>query len=232
MFANPPLLARWAVVALVLYSMVMSAVLMQRASGSLAAVRPVIAIKQEAFDGYTSRLAHTSPRMEIGIFVAAALVTAILFLVLGSDLLLDDPVLVPKTPHKLPTDPLFAFVVLAAYTVVGWTFLRLMYITGRSARIRRSAIARTTADQRLRHQRPDSLRKPGTPDHAGSRGCDHRSVGWARYSKRDRWLADPGYRLDVHDACPAASSRRHPSADGRRQGSCPDGAQPTDRRSL
>ena len=135
MFANPPLLARWAVVALVLYSMVMSAVLMQRASRSLAAVRPVIAIKQEAFDGYTSRLAHTSPRMEIGIFVAAALVTAILFLVLGSDLLLDDPVLVPKTPHKLPTDPLFAFVVLAAYTVVGWTFLRLMYITGRSARI-------------------------------------------------------------------------------------------------
>src|SRR6476659_5081358 len=41
MFANPPLLARWAVVALVLYSMVMSALLMQRAARSLSTVIPV-----------------------------------------------------------------------------------------------------------------------------------------------------------------------------------------------
>ncbi len=135
MFSNPLSLARWAVVALVFYSMVMSAVLMQRAARSLSAVRPVIAIKQAAFDGYTHRLAHTSPLIEIGLFVAAAIITLILFLVLGSDLLLDDPVLVPKTPTKLPTDPLYAVLVLAGYTVLGWTFLRLMYITGRSARI-------------------------------------------------------------------------------------------------
>jgi hypothetical protein len=135
MFQNPPLLARWAVVGLVLYSIVMSAMLMQRAAGSLSTVRTVVAIKQKAFDGYRQRLAHIDPRIEIGLFVGAAVVTAVLFLVLGSDLLLDDPVLQPKTPHKLPSDPLLAFAILAAYTVVGWTFLRLMYITGRSARI-------------------------------------------------------------------------------------------------
>jgi hypothetical protein len=115
--------------------MVMSALLMQRAAGSLSTVRPVVAIKRGAWDGYKHRLAHIAPRIEIGLFVGAAVVTAVLFLVLGSDLLLDDPVLQPKTPHKLPTDPLLAFAILAAYTVVGWTFLRLMYITGRSARI-------------------------------------------------------------------------------------------------
>jgi len=137
MFQRPPNLAvaRWAVVGLVLYSMIASAVLMQRAARSLEAVRPVVAIKKEAFDGYRHRLSHTSPRIEIGLFAAAAIVTAIVFLVLGADLLMDDPVLVPKTPHKLPTEPLYAFAVLAGYTVVGWTFLRLMYITGRSARI-------------------------------------------------------------------------------------------------
>ena len=135
MFQRPPdlALARWAVVALVLYSMVMSAVLMQRAARSLSAVRPVVAIKQEAFDGYAHRLSHTSPRVETLIFVAAATITGILFLVLDSDLLMDDPV--TKLPHKLPAEPLFALLVLAGYTVVGWTFLRLMYITGRSARI-------------------------------------------------------------------------------------------------
>src|SRR4051812_10819338 len=133
MFPNPPLLARWAVVALVLYSMIMSALLMQRAASSLSTVRPVVAIKQDAFDGYRNRLAHIPPRIEAGLFVGAAVVTAVLFLVLGSDLLLDDPVL--KTSHKVPTDPLLALAILAAYTVVGWTFLRLMYIAGRSARI-------------------------------------------------------------------------------------------------
>jgi len=135
MFQRPPdfAQARWAVVALVVYSMIMSAFLMQRAARSLAAVRPVIAIKKEAFDGYTHRLSHTSPRVEVGLFVAAAIVTLVLFLVLGSDLLMDDPV--TKLPHKLPSEPLYAFLVLAGYTVVGWTFLRLMYITGRSARI-------------------------------------------------------------------------------------------------
>jgi len=135
MFQRPPdlALARWAVVVLVVYSMVMSAVLMQRAARSLSAVRPVIAIKQDAFDGYTHRLSHTSPRIEIGLFLASAVITLVVFLLLGSDLLLDDPV--TKLPHKLPTEPLYALIVLAGYTVVGWTFLRLMYITGRSARI-------------------------------------------------------------------------------------------------
>jgi hypothetical protein len=135
MFQRPPelALARWAVVLLVLYSMLMSAVLMQRAARSLSAVRPVVAINKEAFAGYTHRLSHTSPRIEAGLFVAAALVTAVLFLVLGSDLVMDDPV--TRLPHKLPTEALYALVVVAGYTVVGWTFLRLMYITGRSARI-------------------------------------------------------------------------------------------------
>jgi hypothetical protein len=71
--------------------------------------------------------------VEIGLFVAALIVTLVVFLVLGSDLLMDDPV--TKLPHKLPDEPLYALLVLAGYTVVGWTFLRLMYITGRSARI-------------------------------------------------------------------------------------------------
>ncbi len=134
MFGQPPLAKRWTVVVLVLYSMVMSGVLMRTATRSLAAVRDVVDVKRDAFDSYSVRLAHTSPRVETGLFVVSALVTLLLFVILGSDLLVDDPV-PPHLSHKLPGDPLAALVILVAYMVVGWTFLRLIYIAGRSARI-------------------------------------------------------------------------------------------------
>jgi hypothetical protein len=132
-FEWPPLLARWVVIALVFYSMVMSGVLLKIATRSLAAVRTVVDIKQKAFDGYTVRTAHTSPAIETGLFLVSALVATIMFVVLRSDLLLDDPV--TGAAVKLPADPLAALLIVASYTIVGWTFLRLLYVTGRSARI-------------------------------------------------------------------------------------------------
>ena len=74
MLAWPPLLPRWAVVALVLYSMVMSAIIMRSATRSLAAVRSVVDIKQELFDRYTDRMANTSPAIDAGLFVLSGLI--------------------------------------------------------------------------------------------------------------------------------------------------------------
>ena len=133
MLAWPPLLPRWAVVALVLYSMVMWAIILRPATRSLAAVRSVVDIKQEQFDLYTVRMANTSPAIEAGLFVLSALTSFLLFVVLGSDLLLDDPL--TKASHKLPADQVAALLIVASYTIVGWAFLRLLYGAGRSARI-------------------------------------------------------------------------------------------------
>ena len=111
----------------------MSAIILRSATRSLAAVRSVVDIKQELFDRYTDRMAHTSPAIDAGLFVVSGLISSLLFVVLGSDLLLGDPV--TKAGHKLPADQVAALLIVVSYTIVGWTFLRLLYIAGRSARI-------------------------------------------------------------------------------------------------
>lgn len=129
----PPtvLIQRWTVIALVLYSLVMAAVLMATARRSLAAVRHVVDVKPTAFERYEARVRHPSTRLDLAILAISAVITLVLFVGLSTDLLMDDPV--TKICRGLPAEPIAAIVVLLAYAVIGWAFLRLIYIAARLA---------------------------------------------------------------------------------------------------
>lgn len=130
----PPtvLIQRWTVIALVLYTLVMAAALIATANRSLGAVKQVVDVDAETFSRYEERVHPLRAAVDASLFLLSAAITLVLFLGLGSDLLLDDPV--TRLRHGLPAEPILAFIVLAAYTVVGWAFFRLIYIAARLAR--------------------------------------------------------------------------------------------------
>jgi hypothetical protein len=131
----PPtlLIQRWTVVALVLYTLVMAAALIRTARRSLAAVEDVVEIPPAAFRRYEERVQHPSTTVDLAVFVLSAVITVLLLIGLRTDLLFDDPV--TRLPRALPADPISSIVVLVAYTIIGWAFLRLIYIAARLARV-------------------------------------------------------------------------------------------------
>jgi hypothetical protein len=129
----PPTMAiqRWTMVALVAYVFGTSAAVEWTVQRALAAVRSVVKIDEAAFRGYAMRMGRLPRRLDGILLLASALTAVILFGVLGSDLLLDDPV--TGAAQHLPADPVVAGVILSAYTVVGWAVLRLVFGTARLA---------------------------------------------------------------------------------------------------
>lgn len=131
----PPtlLIQRWTVIALVLYALVMWVLLDITARRSLASVRHVVKLEPAAFESYVQRMRRPPPVVDVTILLGCLLINVVLFVGLGADLLIDDPVLV-RTATKLPVDPIAATIVILGYTVIGWAFLRLIYVAARLAR--------------------------------------------------------------------------------------------------
>jgi hypothetical protein len=124
-------LQRWLIVGFVAYLFGILAVSERIVERSLASVRPVVRIHDDAFAEYSRRMATLPALSEIVIVATSAAVTVVLFAMLRADLLVDDPV--THSSQSLPPLPGGALV-LAGYTVFGWAFLRLVYGTLRLAR--------------------------------------------------------------------------------------------------
>jgi hypothetical protein len=129
----PPTMAiqRWTIIALVAYVFGTSAAVDRTVQRALAAVRSVVKIDEADYSAYVTRMSRLPGRLDTVLLIASGLIAAILFGVLGSDLLLDDPI-TGQSQH-LPTDPFAAGLILSAYTVVGWAVLRLVFGTARLA---------------------------------------------------------------------------------------------------
>ncbi len=129
----PPTMAiqRWTMIALVAYVFFTSAVVDWTVERALAAVRSIVKIDEASFRGYATRMGRLPARLDTILLISSALIVVILFGVVGSDLLLDDPV-TGQSQH-LPADPFAAGLILSAYTVIGWTVLRLVFGTARLA---------------------------------------------------------------------------------------------------
>lgn len=129
----PPTLAiqRWTMVALVAYVFSTSAALDRTVERALAALRPAVKIDEASFAAYASRMKRLPERLDTILLVASALTAVIVFGLLGTDLLLNNPV--THQPQHLPADPIAAVVILSGYTVVGWAVLRLVFGTARLA---------------------------------------------------------------------------------------------------
>jgi hypothetical protein len=130
----PPtlLIQRWIVVALVIYLFGIWGVLQRTVEGSLSAVRPIVQIDDAAFHAYELRMRTLPIRSDLVLLLASAAVSVTLFAVLRADLLLDDPV--TGASRKLPSGLVAEVTILAAYTVIGWAFLRLVYAIASLAR--------------------------------------------------------------------------------------------------
>jgi hypothetical protein len=139
MLPPAPLLARWTVIALVAYVFGILALVERTVERSLAAVRPVVKISDEAFAAYRAEM-RLPQRIDALLLIASAAIVATLFGVLGSDLLVDDPV-TGQSQH-LPAQPLAAILVMTAYAIIGWAFLRVVA----SSAIRARALARLTRE--------------------------------------------------------------------------------------
>jgi hypothetical protein len=129
----PPTLAiqRWTMVALVAYVFGTSAAVDWTVQRALAAVRSVVKVDEAAFRGYATRMGRLPIRLDVVLLISSALIAVVLFAVVGSDLLLDDPI-TGESQH-LPADPIAAGLILSAYTVIGWAVLRLVFGTARLA---------------------------------------------------------------------------------------------------
>jgi hypothetical protein len=91
-----------------------------------------VRIDDAAFGAYAERMNRRDTRGDLLLLLAAAAISALLFLVMGVEPLADDPR--TSTAGVLPAQPLGALLVLAGYTVVGWASARLLYITLRRGR--------------------------------------------------------------------------------------------------
>jgi hypothetical protein len=130
---TPPLaVRRWTLIALVLYELIIAGVVERTVRRSLDSLARVVRIDDAAFGAYAERMNRRDTRGDLLLLLAAAAISALLFLVMGVEPLADDPR--TSTAGVLPAQPLGALLVLAGYTVVGWASARLLYITLRRGR--------------------------------------------------------------------------------------------------
>lgn len=123
---------RWAIVAAVLYIVLISRVVERTVQRSLPQLRGAVRIGDEAFGVYVTRMQPPSARVHLAILGLAAILNVLIYPIAGNDLLTRDPV--TKAPRFLPPGALDSLVILAAYTLVGWAILTLVFVTVRLGR--------------------------------------------------------------------------------------------------
>ena len=99
---------------------------------SLPSLRPAVRIDDATFAAYAERMRSPGMSADTALLTLSAVLVAVLFLVLRSDLPIRDPV--TGEPMFLPGDGLGAIAVLLGYAVLGWAGLAVVYGTVRSAR--------------------------------------------------------------------------------------------------
>lgn len=124
---------RWAIIAVVLYEVVMLAYVLRTTQRALAVLRPSVRIDGPAFEDYERRTRCLSARVDLLLLLLSAALSALIFLVLGIEPLDDDPL--TEAALALPAAAAPSLIVLAGYTVLGWAGLRLIYVTARLARL-------------------------------------------------------------------------------------------------
>ena len=131
----PPLFfsRRWAVVAAVLYMLVIARVVDRTVQGALPSLERVLRIDADRFRTYVGRMQPADVRFNLWLLVVSAVIVIALFPVLGLDLpVTNDPA--TNRPVFLPANLPESIVILAGYTVVGWAGLSLLYLTDRVGR--------------------------------------------------------------------------------------------------
>jgi hypothetical protein len=130
---TPPLaVRRWAIIALVLYELVIAGVVNRTVRRSVASLQPVVRIDGPAFASYQERMNRRDLRLDVLVLLASAMIVVLLFLVMGVEPLADDPATTLR--GQMPVEPLPALLVLGGYTVLGWAGVRLLAITLRLGR--------------------------------------------------------------------------------------------------
>jgi hypothetical protein len=131
MIWEPISLARWSVVAAVLYMLVISHILDRTVLRSRESLKRALQVDDAAFQPYALQMRHPQPQVDVALLVASALVVYLLFAVLKVPL----PISAKEGDRPLLSDgPNGAFIV-AGYAIVGWAVLRLFYVTTRMARV-------------------------------------------------------------------------------------------------
>lgn len=124
---------RWTLVGVVLYELVIALVLYRTVRRSLPSMERVLRIDAESFRAYVHQMELPGVTVNAVLLAASALITTVLFVVLGRDLpLTNDPV--TNQPLYLSGGAAASLAILAGYTVVGWAGLRLIYVTVRVGR--------------------------------------------------------------------------------------------------
>ena len=124
---------RWTLIAVVLYELAIARILERTVQRSVPALQQVIRCDADAFRDYVGQMQLPGPTVGAVLLAASALITTVLFLVLGVDLpLTNDPV--TNAPLYLSGGAAGSLAILAGYTVVGWAGLRLIYVTVRVGR--------------------------------------------------------------------------------------------------
>ena len=130
----PPtvVIPRWTVIVVTVYMLLIARALDVTVRRFLPSLRPVVRIDDRAFEAYAQRMRNPGMSVQAALLAASAVLVAMLFIVIGQDLPLRDPV--SDLPRYLPGDGLSATVVLAGYAVLGWALLWVFVATVRLAR--------------------------------------------------------------------------------------------------
>lgn len=123
-------IARWTVVILTFYMVVVLRLIQRTAAHTTYEVRSTVVCSDSVFDALARRMKRVHWRTDLGLAVLTTVVVVILFPILQS------PLPVVRNPQTnalnyLPTDSFNAALVMAAYIVVGWSALRLTVNTVR-----------------------------------------------------------------------------------------------------
>lgn len=119
---------RWALPVLTLYILLVLQLIQRTAARIMPQVRQTVQCDDKTFQEFYQRMARLPLSIEIGLAMISVLFVIVLFPILHS------PLPIVRNPGTnqltyLPTDPLNAFVVLAAYSLVGWAALTLVVDT-------------------------------------------------------------------------------------------------------
>lgn len=131
----PPVFSghRWTVIATVVYALLISRVVDRTVRGAIPSIERVVKADAPNVRAYLRRLRPVEVSANVALLAASAIVVTTLFAGLGLDMpVTSDPL--TGEPLFLPESPLGAAAVLAGYTVVGWAWLSLVYLTVRLGR--------------------------------------------------------------------------------------------------
>jgi len=123
---------RWTIIFAAFYMLATANFVDGLVDRSLVALDGVFELAPDRFAAYARAIRHPGVRIEGVLFVASAGIVAILFVVLGVSLPIDDPV--TGAPRLLPSAGPTAFLILLEYAVVGWAISSLVFASIRRAR--------------------------------------------------------------------------------------------------